>query len=51
MWVHAALTVNPPGWASGMRSGRMDTSTLFKYKLHADTEMFEKAYGYIKQYC
>lgn len=24
--------------------------TLFKYKLHADTELFEKAYGYIKQY-
>jgi type I restriction enzyme, R subunit len=25
-------------------------STLFKYKLHADTELFDKAYGYIKQY-
>ena len=24
--------------------------TLFKYKLHSDTELFEKAYGYIKQY-
>ncbi len=24
--------------------------TLFKYKLHQDTELFEKAYGYIKQY-
>ena len=24
--------------------------TLFKYKLHQDTELFEKAYGYIKEY-
>jgi len=24
--------------------------TLFKYKLHSDSELFEKAYGYIKQY-
>ena len=24
--------------------------TLFKYKLHAEEELFEKAYGYIKQY-
>ena len=24
--------------------------TLFKYKLHADTELFEKAYGYVKEY-
>ena len=24
--------------------------TLFKYKLHQDTELFDKAYGYIKQY-
>lgn len=24
--------------------------TLFKYKLHQDEELFEKAYGYIKQY-
>jgi type I restriction enzyme R subunit len=25
-------------------------SILAKYKLHADTELFEKAYGYIKEY-
>jgi type I restriction enzyme R subunit len=24
--------------------------TLLKYKLHTDTELFEKAYGYIKEY-
>ena len=24
--------------------------TLFKYKLHQDTELFEKAYGYIREY-
>jgi type I restriction enzyme, R subunit len=24
--------------------------TLFKYKLHQDTELFEKAFGYVRQY-
>ena len=24
--------------------------TLFKYQLHKDTELFDKAYGYIVQY-
>ena len=24
--------------------------TLFKYKLHQDQELFDKAYGYIRQY-
>lgn len=24
--------------------------TLFKYKLHQDTELFEGAYGYIREY-
>ncbi len=24
--------------------------SLFKYKLHADEELFEKAYSYIRQY-
>jgi type I restriction enzyme R subunit len=24
--------------------------TLFKYKLHQDTELFDRAYGYIKEY-
>ena len=24
--------------------------TLFKYKLHQDKELFEKAYGYVREY-
>jgi len=24
--------------------------TLFKYKLHTDAELFEKAYGYVREY-
>ena len=24
--------------------------TLVKYKLHTDVELFEKAYGYVKEY-
>ena len=24
--------------------------TLFKYKLHQDTDLFDRAYGYIRQY-
>ena len=24
--------------------------TLFKYKLHTDSELFEKAYGYVREY-
>ena len=24
--------------------------TLFKYKLHQDAELFERAYGYIREY-
>ena len=24
--------------------------TLFKYKLHADTDLFDRAYGYIREY-
>ncbi|MBT7190469.1 MAG: hypothetical protein HN916_09770, partial [Anaerolineae bacterium] len=24
--------------------------TLFKYKLHTDKELFEKAYGYVREY-
>jgi len=43
-----------PGWqhtSAGEREVKKALrSTLFKYKLHADIEMFEKAYGYIKQY-
>ena len=25
--------------------------TLFKYRLHQDKELFDRAYGYIRQYC
>jgi type I restriction enzyme, R subunit len=43
-----------PGWqntSAGEREVKKALrSTLFKYKLHADTELFEKAFGYIKQY-
>ncbi|MEZ4227262.1 MAG: hypothetical protein R3B13_40355 [Polyangiaceae bacterium] len=43
-----------PGWqqtSAGEREVKKALrKTLFKYKLHADTELFEKAYGYIKQY-
>jgi len=43
-----------PGWqhtSAGEREVKKALrSTLFKFKLHADTDLFEKAYGYIKQY-
>jgi type I restriction enzyme R subunit len=42
------------GWQNthaGEREVRMALrKTLFKYKLHQDTELFDKAYGYIKTY-
>jgi type I restriction enzyme, R subunit len=43
-----------PGW-QGTLAGEREIKkalrkTLFKYKLHADEELFEKAYGYIRQY-
>ncbi len=43
-----------PGW-QGTQAGERELrkalrKTLFKYKLHADEELFEKAYSYIKQY-
>jgi type I restriction enzyme, R subunit len=43
-----------PGWqqtSAGEREvKRALRKTLFKYKLHAEEELFDKAYGYIKQY-
>lgn len=43
-----------PGWqttSAGEREVRKALrKTLFKYKLHQDTELFEKAYEYIRQY-
>ena len=43
-----------PGWqqtAAGEREVKKALrKTCFKYKLHQDAELFEKAYGYIRQY-
>ena len=30
--------------------GRAVRSSLFKYRLHQDADLFNKAYGYIRQY-
>jgi type I restriction enzyme R subunit len=43
-----------PGWQDTL-SGEREIKkalrkSLFKYKLHADEELFEKAYSYIRQY-
>jgi len=43
-----------PGW-QGTLSGEREIKkalrkALFKYKLHADEELFDKAFGYIRQY-
>jgi len=43
-----------PGW-QGTQAGEREVKkalrkALFKYKLHADEDLFEKAYGYIRQY-
>ncbi len=43
-----------PGWQTTLAGEREIKKalrkSLFKYKLHADEELFEKAYSYIKQY-
>jgi type I restriction enzyme R subunit len=43
-----------PGWqttSAGEREVRQALrKTLFKYKLHQDKDLFEKAYGYIREY-
>lgn len=43
-----------PGW-QGTQAGEREVKkalrkALFKYKLHADEDLFEKAYQYVKQY-
>jgi type I restriction enzyme R subunit len=43
-----------PGW-QGTTAGEREVrkalrKTLFKYKLHQDVELFEKAFGYVRQY-
>ena len=50
----AAWVVRFPGW-QGTQAGEREIKkalrkALFKYKLHADEELFEKAYSYIRQY-
>lgn len=43
-----------PGWQNTLAGEREIKKalrkTLFKYKLHQDTELFDKAFGYIRQY-
>ena len=43
-----------PGWQDTLAGEREIKKalrkSLFKYKLHADEELFEKAYSYIRQY-
>lgn len=43
-----------PGW-QGTQAGEREVKkalrkALFKYKLHADEDLFEKAYSYVRQY-
>ncbi|WP_296638394.1 hypothetical protein [Thiobacillus sp. 65-1402] len=39
-----------PGWQGTLAGEREVKKALFKYKLHTDEELFEKAYSYIRQY-
>jgi type I restriction enzyme, R subunit len=43
-----------PGWQQTLGGEREVKKalrkSLFKYRLHQDEELFEKAYGYIRQY-
>lgn len=43
-----------PGWQSTSAGERevkkVLRQTLLKYKLHKDTELFERAYGYVREY-
>ena len=42
------------GWqdtsAGGREVRKALRKTLFKYRLHQDKELFEKAYGYVREY-
>ena len=43
-----------PGW-QGTQAGEREVNkavrkALFKYKLHAEEELFEKAFSYVRQY-
>ena len=37
-------------WERVTRSAKALRKALFKYKLHADDELFEKAFQYVRQY-
>jgi len=43
-----------PGWQQTIAGDREVTQalrkTLFKYKLHQDQDLFDRAYAYIQQY-
>ncbi len=46
--------VRLPGW-QGTKAGELEVrkalrKTLLKYKLHKEQDLFDRAYGYIKQY-
>ena len=45
----------PLRWLAGATAGEREVrkvlrKALFKYQLHQDLELFEKAFGYIRQY-
>ena len=43
--------VAPYLWPAGEREVKLVLrKTLFKYRLHQDPELFDRAYGYIKEY-
>ena len=42
--------VRSDGWQNTQAGEREVKMTLFKYELHQDTELFQRAYGYIREY-
>lgn len=44
------LHVRFEGWQTTSVGEREVRKALFKFKLHQDSELFDKVYGYIKQY-
>jgi type I restriction enzyme, R subunit len=48
--IHAKRIANATNTHAGEREVKIALrKTLFKYKLHLDTELFERAYGYIRE--
>ena len=39
-----------PGWQSTSAGEREVRKALFKYRLHQDADLFDKAYGYVREY-